>query len=88
MRSSLEKFAEELGEKIIFIDGYDSAIIGIIKKFNYYSVLYDTNKIIEILMNDMSEEDAYEWFSYNIESAWLGNNTPAFSCNLSNFMEA
>ena len=39
-------------------------------------------------MKDMSEEDAYEYFSFNIESAWVGDNTPAFTCDLVNFFEA
>lgn len=86
MRITLEKFAEETGEELIFLDGYDSAIVGIIKKANHYSVLYDTNIILSTLMQDMSEDDAYEWFSFNIESAWFGNNTPAFTCNIHEFM--
>ena len=87
MRKTLESFAQEQQEDIVFFDGFDDAIVGIIKKFNSYSVLYDTNKVIQILMKDMSEEDAYEYFSYNIESAWLGENTPAFTCDIVNFFE-
>ena len=88
MRKTLEAFAEEQQENIVFFDGFDDAIVGVIKKFNSYSVLYDTNKVIQILMKDMSEEDAYEYFSFNIESAWVGDNTPAFTCDLVNFFEA
>ena len=47
-----------------------------------------SNRLIQILMKDMSEEDAYEYFSFNIESAWVGDNTPAFTCDLVNFFEA
>jgi hypothetical protein len=41
-------------------------------------VAYDKDKIIEILMRDMSEEEAIEYFEYNILGAWMGAYTPCF----------
>jgi hypothetical protein len=29
-------------------------------------------------MRDMSEEDAYEYFQFNIAGAWVGEATPFF----------
>ena len=43
-------------------------------------VAYDTEKIIEILVSrdEMSYEEAYEYFDFNIKGAWVGEFTPIF----------
>ena len=69
----LEWFPEE---QFIKIDGFDEAIIGI-EDFDM-RLIYSCSKIIEILKQDMSEEDAIEHFEYNIKGAWLGEKTPIF----------
>ena len=45
-------------------------------------VAYDTNKIQEKLSADMSEEEASEYFYFNIEGAYLGEQSPIFKTNL------
>ena len=62
-------------ETFLFADGFDEAIIGIDSKF---LVCYDQDKCIEILSRDMSEEDAGEYFWYNVEGAHMGEKTPRF----------
>lgn len=63
-------------------------------------VAYDVEKIVEILAADMEVEDddladgqsiedlkismAYEYFYYNIQGAWMGDNTPIFITKLQN----
>ena len=63
-------------------------------------IAYDVEKIIEILSNDMEvEEDdleegqstedlkismAYEYFYFNIQGAWMGENTPIFITKIQN----
>jgi hypothetical protein len=63
-------------------------------------IAYDVEKIIEILAKDMEvEEDdlvdnqsieelkismAYEYFDFNIQGAWMGENTPIFISKLQN----
>ena len=42
------------------------------------SVAYDYDKVIEILTEDMSYEDAVEYFEFNIIGAWMGETTPLF----------
>jgi hypothetical protein len=69
----LEWFPEE---EFIKIDGFDEAIIGI-EDFDM-RLIYSCSKIIEILKQEMSEEDAIEHFEYNIKGAWLGEKTPIF----------
>tara|TARA_R100001082_G_scaffold99806_2_gene68680 strand:- start:202 stop:426 length:225 start_codon:yes stop_codon:yes gene_type:complete len=62
-------------------DGYDDAIIGEGNQATKSPVLvYDAEKVIDILCkrDGMSCEDAYEYFCFNIEGAWVGENTPIF----------
>ena len=69
----LEWFPEE---EFLKIDGFDDAIIGI--EDLDMRLIYSCSKIIEILQQDMSEEEAVEHFEYNIKGAWFGDKTPIF----------
>ena len=75
------------------VDGFDEAFIGYAERFGqtpYRLAVYDTNKIISILMSqNMSKEDAWEYFTYNIIGAWVGEGTPIFMtpCNLEELKE-
>lgn len=62
----------------IFYDGFDDAIIGIVRRVNQCVVAYDMQKCIEELMKRMSYDDAIEWFDFNLKNAYLGDNTPVF----------
>ena len=62
-------------------DGFDEAIIGQGNQFTKSPVLvYDAEKVIDILCkrDGMTDEEALEFFCYNIEGAWVGENTPIF----------
>lgn len=66
---------------VLFMDGCDSAIIGICTRMCQEPIVaYDVNKVINILIDEsgMSEEEAYEYFEYNQQGAWMGDNTPCF----------
>lgn len=73
---------ESLGEEdpdLLFCDGFDEALIGVVTRFGIEPVAaYDREKIIEILMRDMTRDEAEEFFSYNIIGGWVGERTPAF----------
>jgi hypothetical protein len=68
----ITKFYEE--EELLKADGFDDAIIGIDEKT--MRLIYSVSKCIEILSKDMSEEDAIEYFYFNVESAYVGEKTP------------
>jgi len=59
-------------------DGFDKAIIGI----EMYSqrVIYDKYLMCEVLMeeDEMSEEDAIDFLSYNVWGAYVGEHTPIY----------
>lgn len=55
-------------------DGFDEAIIGVDE--STMRLIYSVTKCIEILERDMSQEDALEYFSYNVSGAYVGEQTP------------
>jgi hypothetical protein len=61
-------------DDVLFADGFNEAIIGF--EPNMWKVVYSRNKVIEILMKDMSEEDAIEFAEYNTFNAYVGEKTP------------
>ena len=65
-------------ETILLADGFESAFIGVARQFNTVFAVYDREKRIDILTENMSHEEAEEYFQYNVEGAYVGENTPAF----------
>ena len=63
---------------LLKMDGFNEAIIGEVMRFNDRFILYDHKKVIEILMRDMSQEEALEYWEFNQVGAWVGDGTPAF----------
>jgi len=60
-------------------DGFESAIIGVVRRFSDTFVLLDEEKCIELLRQDgMACEEAIEYFEYNVIGSWVGPETPAF----------
>ena len=66
-------------EGLLFADGFDDAILGVAERIGMEPVVaYDVNKIIEILARDMTEDEAVEFFEFNILGAYMGERTPVF----------
>lgn len=82
MRQKIDEFCKDYEIEILFCDGYDDAIIGLGRCFNEFKVVYDRSKIIEILMKDMTREEAEEFFEFNIVGSYVGEATPVFIENL------
>lgn len=71
----LDKIIEWFPEdEILKADGFDEAIIGI-DEFSM-RLIYSVSKCVEILCRDMSEEDAVEYFDYNVKGSYVGEKTP------------
>tara|TARA_R110002012_G_scaffold186404_1_gene353068 strand:- start:2178 stop:2456 length:279 start_codon:yes stop_codon:yes gene_type:complete len=79
----IRQIVEELAsENTLFADGLDDAIIGVVERIDFDEtiILYDTNKIIELLKAEgMNNEEATEYFQYNILGSYMGEGTPAFA---------
>ena len=58
------------------IKKYEQAIIG--QDDASLRVVYSANKIIEILSEDMTHEEAEEFYEYNILGAYMGDMTPIY----------
>ena len=69
-------------DDILFADGLNEAIIGF--EPNMLKVVYSRSKVIEILMKDMSEEDAIEYAEYNTFNAYVGEKTPLWVDDMKN----
>lgn len=71
---------DEMAEGAIILDGFEDCIVGITEEFGgIVRLLYSTQKIINKLMEDgMSEEDALEYYSYNIYGGHYGEQNPIF----------
>ena len=73
LNNIVDRYTEE---EILIADGLDKAIIGIDE--HSMRLIYSYTKIIQILMDDMTREEAIEYFEFNIQSAYLGDQTPIY----------
>lgn len=72
----LSKILDEYpDEGLLKIDGFNDAIIGVSSDIR---IVYSIDKIIDILKEDMTEDEAIEFFDFNIESAHIGDKTPIY----------
>ena len=58
------------------IKKYEQAIIG--QDDASLRIVYSANKIIEILSEEMTAEEAEEFYEYNILGAYMGDMTPIY----------
>ena len=65
-------------ETILLADGFEEAFVGIARQFGEPIAIYDRAKCIQILSENMSWADAEEYFAFNVEGAYVGENTPGF----------
>ncbi len=75
----LERISE-LNEDALYPTDMKEAVIGMVERMGMDPViLLDRTKCIEILMRDMSREEAEEYFEFNTIGAWMGDGTPCFA---------
>ena len=60
--------------------GFEEALIGYGNQFNKHVAIYDRDKCIDILMerDGMDIEEAEEFFEYNVQGGYVGEETPVF----------
>lgn len=74
--SILNKILDEYPEEgLIKADGFDDAVIGVSTDIR---LVYSIDKIIKSLMKDMTEDEAIDYFYFNIDGAYLGEKTPIY----------
>lgn len=67
-------------DQLIVADGYDDAFIGVAYRAGQRFAAYDHAKLIGILMerDEMSREDALDFFDFNIAGSSIGENMPVY----------
>lgn len=65
---------------IMLPEVFDNALMGFAHNDDAVNAVYSIHRVLSILMaeEDMSPEEALEWFDFNIEGAYLGANSPLF----------
>lgn len=78
-RELIHDRAEDIDNEVILWNGFDDAIMGTVRVFTGPEVvLYSYKKILESLMSEgMSDEEAQEYFDFNVIGGYLGEGTPA-----------
>ena len=81
INSSAGIYINRKGKKMLKVDGFDDAIIGVATPWVNHSrtdvLVYDAERIRAILMKDgMTSEEAREYIEFNIEGAYVGEATP------------
>jgi len=72
---------ENVDDDLLYADGLLHAVIGIATRADGLRVVcYSVDKIIEIFMqrDGMTEEEAREFYEFNVARAWVGDKTPVF----------
>ena len=78
-----ETLAETYGDDLLFLDPpeqFDSCILGIAERCGMDPVVaYDIRAVHKALERDgMTDEEASEWFEFNMIGAYVGPKTPVF----------
>jgi len=73
--------AEWMGpdDEVAFFDGLEDAIIGVASQYTQPPlVVYDERAIIDHFIDEehMTEEEALDWYGYNVADLWVGDGTP------------
>ena len=73
-------YIAQYNPEALLADGFEDALIGVGQQFNKTLAVYDRQRCIEILMerDGMSDEEAVEYFEFNLTGACVGENTPIF----------
>ena len=71
---------EKLNNQTLLADGFEDAIIGLDTSNEVFRVIYDKEKMINILMcrDNMDIEEAIEHLEYNVWGAYVGEGTPIY----------
>jgi hypothetical protein len=80
----------EAYDDALLADGFDAALLGFGFHFNAAVAVYDYHRCLDILRkrDGMGEDEAREFFEFNVVGAWMGPNTPVFMTKIGALMTA
>lgn len=75
----MRKILTEVYGELLFADGFDDAIIGV-HTGSPARLIYSVTKCLAILKEGgMDTEEAIEYFDFNVEGSYVGEQTPIWS---------
>ena len=78
--AKVEEFAEQHETEIVLLEGLDDAITGIVRQFDHYLVVYDRDVCIrQLMVDDMTHDEAVSFFEENTSGGYIGEKTPVFT---------
>lgn len=68
--------------ELLRMDGFDAAVIGHTVNLGFPVLVYDMDKVLEILEEEqgMEPQEASGYFWLNVAGAYVGPNTPMIVC--------
>ncbi len=80
MSKQIRERLSEQNPDMVFMDGFDDALIGSCLSFDKVPVAcYDVEIILKLhIESGMSPEEAWEYFEYNQLGSYVGEGTPVF----------
>lgn len=73
--TSIEDLKERYEDEVFLTaDGFDEAILGVDERS--MRLIYSVSKCLEVLQRDMDEDQAREFFEYNVSGSYVGEKTP------------
>jgi hypothetical protein len=78
--AALNAWLELRDEQVLLADGFEEALVGVVQLFDKLVAVYDREKCIEILQarDGMEHDEAEEFFEFNTQGAYVGEQTPGF----------
>ena len=79
LRKNINQALEQMDETALLMDGFDEALIGFSQRINEpILAVYSWEKMMSVCIyrDQMTEEEAEEYISYNCTGAWVGEKTP------------
>ncbi len=78
IKEYIRERVEDNNDWTMFADGFDEAILGV--DSSNERVIYSYRKCLEILMerDDMSKDEAIEFFAFNVIGSFMGEKTPIY----------
>ena len=76
------QFIKDNFPDVLIADGFDKAIVGVVERYGMNAVvLYNKNKCINIMIkrDGMTEEEAIDFYYYNVVGSHVGDYTPCFA---------
>lgn len=74
------EWINDMDEELVLANGFTHAFIGFAVTHGATVAVYDAEKCVDILMerDGMSQDEAIEFFEFNVAGAYVGEKTPLF----------